>query len=137
MIAEAHLHLRQNIKREVRARTYEVHAVRCTSHHITEKTTYYPDEIDRMKKTTRRRKFEIKIEKVTNPKGKGQKKVQVRQGSNKKQEFKKGNTQENAQFFADYGLAPFARGVEQILSTKKDKHTYSATKNTWETKKRD
>ena len=28
MIAEAHLHLRQNTKREVRARTYQIHAIR-------------------------------------------------------------------------------------------------------------
>ena len=30
-----------------------------------EKTTYYSEKIDRMKVTTRRRKIEIKIEKIT------------------------------------------------------------------------
>ena len=55
-----------------------------------EKTTYYPEEIDRMKKTTRRRKIEIKIEKSTNQNGEREKKaLQAR-----KQESKKGNTRE-------------------------------------------
>ena len=40
----------------------------------TEKTTYYPETIDRMKITTRRRKIEIKFKKITNPKGTREKK---------------------------------------------------------------
>ena len=75
MITVAHLHLRQNIAREVRARTYQMHAVRCTSRHRNRKDHILPrKKVDRMKITTPRRKMEITIEKITHPKGKRQKK---------------------------------------------------------------
>ena len=69
---------------------------------------------DRMKITTRRRKIEIKIEKITLPKGKREKKFKSgKEATGRKQEVKKRNTQENPQIFADCRLARFARGVEQ------------------------
>ena len=67
-------------------------------------------KMDRMKMTTRRRKDEIKNRtKITHPRGKREKKVQARQGSNRDQEIKK----EWAFVFADFRLARFAKGVEQ------------------------
>ena len=96
MITEAHLHLRQNIKREVRARTYQIHAVRCTSRHRNREDHVHINtqkKIDRMKITTRRRKNEIKIEnyhKYLILKERERKKVQVRRGSNRSKKSKKG-----------------------------------------------
>ena len=113
------VHLKQNITREVRARRTYVSDTCGTLYKVAieaEKTTYYPEKIiDRMKITTRRRKIEIKIEKDTHTskREEREKNVQARQGKNIKQEIKKGNTQENGQFFADCRLARFARGVEQ------------------------
>ena len=84
MITEAHLHLRKT-KSEVRARTYQIHVIRCTSRHrYREDHTLPRRNRQRMKKTTRRRKIEIKIEK--NHKSKREeraKKVQFRQESKK------------------------------------------------------
>ena len=78
----------------------------------TEKTTYYPEEIDKdeRKKTTRRRKIEIKLKIITNHKEKRERKTkQFRLES--KRASKKRNARENAQIFADCRLARFARGV--------------------------
>ena len=54
----------------------------------TEKTTYYPEEMDRMKITTRRRKIEIKIEKkkITIPKGKRERKKKFKSGDDSKED---------------------------------------------------
>ena len=70
MITEA----QTKIKSEVRAHTYQVHAVRCTIIVVTEtKKTRRPHTTqkkyaDRMKEATRRRKTEIEIEKIKNQK---------------------------------------------------------------------
>ena len=73
-------------------------------------------------------KSKSKIEnKITHPRGKREKKVQVRQGSNIKQEImKKEDRQENAHFFADFRLARIARGVKQ-RQKHKNKHIYIST----------
>ena len=78
MISEAHLHLRREQK--VRSAPVRIRYVRYAVQVATdtEKITYYPEEIYSMKKTTRRRNIEIKIEKITNIKGKREKKVQFR-----------------------------------------------------------
>ena len=83
-----------------------------------EKTTYIlprkkiPGRQDENNNSTSKNRSQ-KSKKITHPKGKREKKKQFRQRSNKKQEIKAGNTKENAQFFADFRLARFSRGVKQ------------------------
>ena len=69
---------------------------------------------------TQLRYFIIYFQFFKTQKGKERIKVQViRRGSHWKQDMKKGNTSENAQFFADCRFARFARGVEQRYKNKK------------------
>ena len=82
----------------------------------TGKTIYYPKKKDRLEITTRRRKIEIKIDKITNPKGKKNKKFKL---GKEAKEIKKPRNQEGkhtkecmyAQILADYRLVRYTRGV--------------------------
>ena len=116
MITEA----QTKIKSEVRAHTYQVHAVRCTIIVVTEtKKTRRPHTTqkkyaDRMKEATRRRKTEIEIEKNQKSKRKERKVIF-------EQESKKENPQENAQIFAY---------ILQIRKLREGCRTEKITKNT-------
>ena len=74
MITEAPLHLREKIKSEVRARTYQIHAVRCTSRHRNREDHILPRknrQDENNNSTSKNRK------KITHPRGKREKKVLV------------------------------------------------------------
>ena len=79
----------------------------------TEKTTYYPEKIERMEKTTRRPEIEIEKNHKSKREGKKKKEKKKVQFRKEKQDIVKGNTQNNAHIFADCRLARYARGVEQ------------------------
>ena len=82
----------------------------------TERTTYYyPEKIDRMKITTRRRKIEIKNRKK-NHTSKRREEREKKFKSGKEAKYKESkkprkDTQENAQFFADFSGSHASRGV--------------------------
>ena len=98
------------IKSEVRARTYQVYAVRCTSGHINREDRILPI-IDRQNEksysTSKSRNRNRKTQKSKAQERERKSSIQAR-----KQESKEGNTQENAQIFADSRLASYARGEE-------------------------
>ena len=111
MITEAHPHLRQNTQREVRARTYQIHAVRCTSCHRNRDVYILP------RRNRQEEKSKSKEKKNTNPKGKGEEHRKMF-GSGKKAIESKTSRREthkqgNAQLFADCRLALYERCVEQ------------------------
>ena len=66
-VTEAHLHLRKTCINEIRTRTYQIHAVRCTSRHRNRETHILPRKKDRMKITTRHRKSKKKTHTHTHP----------------------------------------------------------------------
>ena len=113
MIAAAHLHLRQNIKRRsahVRIR-YMRYAVQVATY--IEKTTHYPENLDRMKITTRRRNRDRNRKNHTSERE--EKYKQFKSGKeaigSKKARIETHERIRNC--FADCRLACFARGVEQ------------------------
>ena len=105
----------------------------------TDKMTYYPeknrqDENNNSTSKNRNKKHEKKI---THPKEKRNKKVQVRQGSNRKQKIRKGHTRECAKF-CRFQARTLREGcsINRTYTKLKNKYTHSATKNTRGAKKR-
>ena len=86
-------------------------------------TTCYPENINRKKITTRRRKIEIKNrkkKKITHLRGKREKNSSSQARKQYVQSKKpRKNTQENAKYFAHFRLARIARGVKQRQKKKK------------------
>ena len=69
-ITEAHLHLRQNVTRKVRARTYQIHAVRFTSRHRNREDHILLSKNRQDENTNSTSKNRNQNRKITNPKGK-------------------------------------------------------------------
>ena len=103
----------------------------------TEKTTYYPEKIDRMKITTQRRKIEIKIENITNPKGKRDNK-RFNSGKEAIESKKSRNeTHKRMRNFSQIAGSHASRGVcrTEIKEQKKSIRTSPLKENTREVKK--
>ena len=139
MITEAHLHLRPNIKKEVRARTYQIHTVRCISRHRNREDRILPrKKIDRMKTTTRRRKIEIKIRNNhTHSKGKREKKFKSSKEAIESKKSRKDTHKRMRKHFADWRLARIARGVEEMSEQQKKTSIRTSPLRTPGKKKRD
>ena len=137
MITEAHIYTPQTrIKSEVHARTHQKHAVRCTIRHRNREDHILPRENrqDKNKNSTSKNR-NSKLKEITNRKGKREENVPSQARKQYKARNHEGKHTRECAMFRRLQARTLHEGCRTEIRTK-DKHTYSATENTWEAKKR-